>query len=151
MFLIVNGKPVAQPRPKFVAKPFPRAYTPTKHPVNAWREQLTRTMQELLVLGEEPLYPKGEALIVTLAFSMPRPASHLTSIGTPKTSVTAQHTQKPDLDNLAKPVLDVMVEMGIMHDDSQVVSLNVRKQWTIDNPGVVIVVDLYEQKVVCGG
>lgn len=39
----------------------------------------------------------------------------------------ACHTQRPDVDNLAKGVIDSMQKCGIFHDDSQITSLYLHK------------------------
>lgn len=39
------------------------------------------------------------------------------------------HTQKPDRDNLAKPVLDALTEAGVYRDDCLVVSGEITKEW----------------------
>ncbi len=56
--------------------------------------------------------------------------------------------QKPDVDNIAKAVLDAIVQAGILEDDTQVVDLEVRRvmcgsivDW---RPGVSIGIELSE-------
>ena len=44
---------------------------------------------------------------------------------------------QPDLDNLAKTVIDRLVFCGYLKNDSQIVDLHVRK-WKSPNPGVVL-------------
>lgn len=63
-----------------------------------------------------------------LCFTYPRPASHFGARGL-KASAPKWHTQKPDVDNLAKSTLDAMVACGFLKDDKIVCSLLVKKTW----------------------
>jgi Holliday junction resolvase RusA-like endonuclease len=57
------------------------------------------------------------------------------------------HLQRPDTDNLAKLVLDVMVKHGILSDDCVVASLVVEKVWTKQEMnGVTVQVMPYRQQ-----
>lgn len=47
-------------------------------------------------------------------------------------------TQKNDLDNLAKPVLDAMKRIGIIQDDSEIFHLDARKFSTMGEEGVYV-------------
>jgi len=47
-------------------------------------------------------------------------------------------TQKNDLDNLAKPVLDSMKRIGIIHDDSHIFHLTIEKFPTIGEEGIYV-------------
>lgn len=60
-------------------------------------------------------------LRVDLAFVMPRPTS------APKRS-TPPAIKRPDLDKLARAVLDAVGSAGVWHDDSQVVQLHASKR-----------------------
>lgn len=46
----------------------------------------------------------------------------------PKTNKTKQHTQTPDVDNLAKSILDGINEI-VFVDDKQIVELQIGKYW----------------------
>lgn len=57
------------------------------------------------------------------------------------------HTKKPDVDNLAKAVLDVCTALRIWHDDAQVVDLRIRKVYHRDKggtPGLELTIRPYE-------
>lgn len=43
------------------------------------------------------------------------------------------HTQKPDIDNVAKAILDGLVLGGVISDDTQVVGLSILKRWVTDS------------------
>lgn len=72
------------------------------------------------------------ALHVTITFGFPRPKSHFrTRNGRTaglKDSAPYWHTKKPDIDNLAKAVLDAM-QPDVMLDDSSICSLYVDKEY----------------------
>jgi Holliday junction resolvase RusA-like endonuclease len=75
----------------------------------------------------------SEAVSVSITFAMPRPKSHSGAKGL-KPSAPVAHVGKPDVDNLAKLILDQLTRSGkIWRDDSQVVSLIVHKLWASGN------------------
>lgn len=67
-----------------------------------------------------PDSPAEGALVVDVTWCFPADGR---ADGTP-------HTGKPDADNLAKGLLDVMTRLGWWKDDSQVFSLHVTKIWS---------------------
>jgi Holliday junction resolvase RusA-like endonuclease len=70
---------------------------------------------------------------VSITFAMPRPKSHSGTKGL-KPSAPVVHVGKPDVDNLAKLILDQITRSGcVWRDDSQVVSLTVHKFWAVAN------------------
>jgi Holliday junction resolvase RusA-like endonuclease len=70
---------------------------------------------------------------VSITFAMPRPKSHGGAKGL-KPSAPVTHVGKPDVDNLAKLILDQITRSGnVWRDDSQVVSLTVHKFWAVAN------------------
>lgn len=125
--LIVYGDPVPQPRARITTRgKFAHAYTPKKHPVHDYRSEIQRTWNDpSLVLPHEPF---TGFVVVEIVCHFARPASHLKKNGTPKAS--APLYPRPDVDNLAKAVLDALTDAGAWGDDSQVVSLGVRKKWS---------------------
>ena len=77
---------------------------------------------------------------VDLVFLMPRPKSHYGTgkqQGTVKLSSPDYHTSKPDIDKLARCVLDALTGVAWL-DDSQVVSMNVIKTYTRLESGCAI-------------
>lgn len=77
------------------------------------------------------------AVVVRLVFVMPRPA------GTPKRH-TPPATKRPDIDKLARAVLDAVTSAGVWDDDSQVIELVARKRLADlgETPGCWITVDV---------
>ena len=128
----LNIEPVAKGRPRFSkVGGFMRSYTPKK--TSDYEAQVKAIAQQAMT--REPL---ETPLAAFLYFRLPIPKSY------PKKRVQAclsgleRPTKKPDLDNLAKSVLDGL--NGVVYlDDSQLVSLHITKVYD-HNPGVDIMV-----------
>jgi Holliday junction resolvase RusA-like endonuclease len=69
-------------------------------------------------------------LSVSIYFGMPRPKAHYLSGGRLRHESPTWHTAKPDVDNLAKAVLDALVDAQVFKDDALVVRLHVTKRYT---------------------
>ena len=108
----ITPKPKA--RPRFTRRGF--AYTP-KETVEYEREIRNCAAEYMELRGLEPL---ETPVAVYLHFSMPTPKS--LSKNAPK-----MHTKRPDVDNLAKSVLDGL--SPCWKDDSQVWSLSMKKTY----------------------
>lgn len=139
MTIFVKGTPKAQPRVKaYVRGKRAGVYDPGT--ANDWKNTIAATCHEWRGLKMEgPIYVK-------LEFVLPRPKSHFgtgKNAGILKKSAPAlYHTKKPDIDNLAKAVLDSLSDLGVWVDDSQVCSCYLSKFYTTENqdePGVWIV------------
>ena len=120
----VDGEPVAQPRHRIASRGrFATAYIPRSHAIHAWKYAVEEeARREAERVGWVPR--KGIALAVSMVFSFQRPRSNKTQ----------WHTQRPDLDNLAKAVLDALHGIAFP-DDAVVDELKLRKQWR-DKPGL---------------
>jgi Holliday junction resolvase RusA-like endonuclease len=120
----VDGEPVAQPRHRIASRGrFATAYIPRGHAIHAWKwaiEEAAR--EEAKRVGWVPR--KGIALAVSMVFSFERPRSNKTQ----------WHTQRPDLDNLTKAVLDALHGIAFL-DDAVVDEMKLRKQWR-EKPGL---------------
>jgi Holliday junction resolvase RusA-like endonuclease len=115
----VPGDPVPQPRPRVSTRGgFARAYVPSKHPVHDYRTQLA------LAARLAGLTPTGEPLDVVIDAVFERPKSHMLKSGV---KATAPKLPRPDVDNVAKAVLDSLQD--VMGDDSLVARLVVEKSW----------------------
>lgn len=82
-------------------------------------------------------------LIVRLVFNMPRPRSHYGSgknAATVKKGAPVRPSGKPDIDKLARLVLDACTSV-LWRDDCQVVDLRASKQWAAGQPGVHVEVE----------
>lgn len=86
---------------------------------------------------------KPTAVGVDLLFRFDRPAAHYGSgrnAAFLKDTAPRHHVTSPDVDKLARAVLDSLTATGVYADDSQVTSLTARKFYVRpgDRPGVVI-------------
>ena len=115
----VPGQPVPQPRPRVsTAGGFARAYVPGKHPVHAYREAIAAAARGA------GLTQTGEVLNVVIDAVFERPKSHMRKAGV---KPDAPKLPRPDVDNLAKAVLDALQD--VMGDDSLVGRLVVEKSY----------------------
>jgi Holliday junction resolvase RusA-like endonuclease len=115
----VPGEPVPQPRPRVSTRGgFARAYVPAKHPVHAYRQAIAEAADEAgLVAQDEPLN-------VVIDFVFERPKSHMRKSGV---KADAPRLPRPDVDNLAKAVLDAL--QNVIGDDTNVARLVVEKSY----------------------
>lgn len=115
----VPGDPVPQPRPRVSTRGgFARAYVPSTHPVHAFRKAVAAAAQGA------GLTATGEPLNVVIDAVFERPKSHLRKSGVRD---DAPRLPRPDVDNLAKAVLDALQD--VMGDDTNVARLVVEKSY----------------------
>jgi Holliday junction resolvase RusA-like endonuclease len=139
--LTIDGIPVAKGRPRFTrAGGFARTYTPQK-------TRDAEGMIEWLAINEMKSSNKKiitNAVIVSIDFLMPIPKSFSKTKQLECLQFKIVPTVKPDLDNLAKTVLDAM--NGIVYkDDSQIIQLHLRKGYA-EKPCTVVSIKEYENK-----
>lgn len=116
----VPGDPVPQPRPRVSTRGgFGRAYTPTTHPVHAYRRSIAF---EAAKAGATP----GTASVsVVIDAVFVRPKSHTTKKGV---KASAPELPRCDVDNVAKAVLDSLTGVAWV-DDTQVRRLVIEKSY----------------------
>ena len=115
----VPGDPVPQPRQRFtVVAGFPKPYKDEKHPVHAYRQAVALAAK---LAGLKPITDPIQVCVVSV---FERPKSHTTGRGVLK--ATAPRIPRPDVDNLAKAVLDAL---GDYFNDTLVESLQVSKSY----------------------
>lgn len=120
----VTGSPKGQPRPRATRRGnHAGVYDPGT--ADAWKSAIRCDWK---ALGEDLF---ATPVKVELRFIFTRPKSHLNKHGEPKLSAPKHHIQKPDVDNLAKAVLDALTDAGAWRDDNQVSHLSVRKAWDV--------------------
>lgn len=130
---VVRGEPVAKGRPKFTTRGgFVRAITPEK---TANYETLVKLSFQEQCPDAVP-FPKDVPLyvIVNAFFSIPKSASKKKAEAMRDCAI--RPTKKPDCDNLAKIICDALNGIAY-YDDSQVVTLEVRKFYS-DEPEVYV-------------
>jgi Holliday junction resolvase RusA-like endonuclease len=146
----VYGDPVAQPRPRAVARK-----------IDVIDEQ-GRIEEKWKARNYDSGTTEGWKMLITAAASRHRPAqpfevpvrAHLTFLfarperlmkpGVPDGLIP--HTVKPDRDNLDKAVLDALTQVGMWRDDCQVCGGKVEKYYHTrgGRPGVVCIIETYE-------
>jgi len=130
----ITGEPKGQPRPRAFARKMGNVHVARFYDsdvADEWKRAVRRALFETLeqTRWELTLAPVS----VSITFAMPRPKSHSGAKGL-KSSAPVAHVGKPDVDNLAKLVMDQITKSGrIWRDDSQVVSLRVEKLWASGN------------------
>lgn len=136
----IAGLPKGQPRARS-AKGMKGVYDPGT--ADHWKMLVRASFEKAL-----PEVPFDEPLRIDMDFFFKRPKvfnkrTREAYDGTKNIpSGVVLHTSKPDRDNLEKAVLDAMVNVGYMRDDSLVVAGQVRKFYHARDgrPGAIIVV-----------
>jgi Holliday junction resolvase RusA-like endonuclease len=124
----VSGNPKGQPRPRAFARGGKaRVYDPGT--AEGWKGQIALAAREHM-----PAAPIDSAAGVQLQFMLPRPRGHFRKHGL-KADAPEFPLGKPDLDNLAKAVLDALVVIGFMRDDRLVRRLSISKHYAENGPG----------------
>ena len=130
--IFVPGDPKGQPRPRAFARKMGSVHVARFYDsdvADVWKGAVQRALLDAARASRWE-YTLGP-VEVTLNFAMPRPKSHSGTKGL-KPSAPQSHTGKPDVDNLAKLVLDQITRnTRIWRDDSQVVRLVVEKRWAL--------------------
>lgn len=132
----VEGDPKGQPRARACIRG-KRAGVYDPGTADAWKMAVAEAWRSKV----QPVDPFQGAVCVALRFRFRRPKSHFGSGKNSrnlKPSAPATHTAKPDCDNLAKAVMDVLTRLGAWADDCQVCQLYVHRGWTEVSPGCEI-------------
>lgn len=138
----VPGLPIAKGSAKaFVIKKTGRAI------VTQTNRDKQKPWASIIGLTAKGLYPAPVSgpIRLHLQFVMPRPKSHLKTAKNAqnqvKDSAPRYHVSKPDIDKLARCLLDALTYI-VYEDDSQVVELTANKTYTVagESPGVHITI-----------
>jgi Holliday junction resolvase RusA-like endonuclease len=133
--VFVPGDAIAKGRPRFGRGG--RAYTPKR--TVEWEEYVLF----YLIASRHAPFPPLEPLALDLEFLFKRKKlpgrKRSTGIFYDPESVV-WHVRRPDVDNLAKGIMDALVKSGIICDDKQIAGLVVVKKWATmhDPPGTRI-------------
>jgi crossover junction endodeoxyribonuclease RusA len=138
VIIIVNGMPAPQGNHRVNRS---GAVYETSKAVGPWREAVrAETQRAMLMLSGAFTGP----VKVTLKFVVPRPKGHYRTgrnAGMLRDAAPSWPAGKPDVDKLARAVLDGLTAGGAWKDDSQVVQLFAGKSYAAqDSPGCVITV-----------
>ena len=135
MDFTVYGEPVAKGRPKFSTRDgYVRAITPEK---TVSYENLVRLSYQQQC-GEKP-YDKDIQLRAHIYAYFPIPKSASKKKQKDMQAMILRPMKKPDLDNIAKAILDALNGIAF-YDDSQIVQLQVDKFYS-DIPRVDVFID----------
>lgn len=125
------------PAPKGSMKAFVRGnravITADNKKTAPWAKLVTDTTKRFA-----PIVPFDCPCEVSLSFRLPRLVAHTGKRGL-KPSAPVWQSTKPDIDKLARAVLDSLTKAGFWVDDSRVAALNCSKVYG-DTPGVTILV-----------
>ena len=125
--ITIPGAPIAKKRPRFARR---GKFVTTYNDQQTEEGKFICIMQAQLK-NHQPI-PVGVPIHLEVFFGMPYPASM-----SQKKRNGAEHTKKPDIDNLLKFLKDC--GNGILwHDDSQVVSVEAQKAYS-DIPGTNLI------------
>lgn len=120
--ITVPGQPVPQPRPRVSTRGgFGRAYTPTAHPIHAYRQAVQLAARDVRATG---------AVRLTIRAVFARPPSHWLKAGLKR---DAPPWPRADGDNVAKGIADALTDAGVWADDDCVVEWHVAKRWGARN------------------
>ncbi len=101
-----------------------------------WRQDVAAAAEEAAFR-----FPGDTPIAVYLTFYMPRPKNHYgTGRNTAQLRASAPPfpTTKPDVDKLARAILDALKTAGVYRDDAQVVDLVTHKVYDAGRPGVQV-------------
>lgn len=131
--LFVPGIPAAQGSKRHVGR---GVMIESSKRLRPWRATVTAAIVEA-GWHHDPVLAGPVA--VSLMFYFPRPRAHYgtgRNANRLKDSAPLWHDKRPDVDKLARAVLDAITESGTLRDDCQVVALSARKRY--GPPGVAI-------------
>lgn len=130
---VVPGRPVSQPRHRARVVTLRDGTTRAQvyeaeggAPIHGWKDALVRYASK-----HRPAHPITGPVSVLLEFRFDAPASNVKSPKRNPHLECGHHTVRPDADNLAKAVLDVLEECGFFASDTQVSLLAVVKRWVL--------------------
>ena len=139
---VIEGEPKPLSRPIFRTNPFPsrRGQNPARivNPSQPYQRAMRDRIIELIGRHREPFFTTASGGVsVNLTFFMPRPGYHflpncprsIENLRGRYRSLRLRHLVKPDIDNLAKFVLDLPLTGTIFGDDKSVTLLSVKKMY----------------------
>ena len=143
--IFIPGNPKGQPRPRAFARKMGAIHVARFYDsdtADGWKAQVRAGVLEIAFA--EGLRAIEGPFDVEMRFRFERPKSHFLRDGALGKNRSGNYIQKPDLDNLAKLVLDVITRLQrCWVDDDQVVRLVVEKRWALvgESAGCVLRVE----------
>jgi Holliday junction resolvase RusA-like endonuclease len=134
----LEGQPQPKARPR-IARGGKGVFTPK---ATKSYEQYVAHVSALEMRRAPPL---DEPVIIHIMFCFALPKTP--SVRSRIMSEGCLHTKKPDIDNLAKSVLDGLQAGGVFSDDKQVVELRAAKVYAIEEPFTIV--NVYSAKHSC--
>ena len=135
--ITVNGRPAPQGSKRHVGN---GRMVEMSKAVGPWREAVRAETQH--AIARTRWIGSPIPTLIDVVFYLPRPAAHYgtgRNGGVIKGSAPDFPAGRPDVDKLARAVLDGLVMGGALADDAQVVELQARKRWADGHPpGAVI-------------
>lgn len=114
-------------------------YTKSGIAYKAEKQQSDERTLEALMLPHKPNEPLSGALSLIIEAVLPIPKSKSKKWQTAAIAGTILPETKPDLDNIAKHVVDCMQRMRFLADDKQVVRMNLLKRYgPVDQVGYYV-------------
>lgn len=137
----VEGDPKGQPRARACVRgKHAGVYDPGT--ADGWKMAVAEAWRHKVAPENSPRFTAFDtAVSLRLFFSFRRPKGHYGSgknASMLKDSAPRVHAAKPDLDNLAKAVMDVLTRLGAWTDDAIVCRLTVSRGWAQCQPGCQI-------------
>jgi Holliday junction resolvase RusA-like endonuclease len=133
--------PIGQPRQRHDKKG--RSYLPADHAIHGWKQAI-----RVKALQNRPKTPiDGVPISLDLIFSFPWPepssksatARYIKTL--PSEHDSPPHLDKPDFDNLAKAVCDVLTDAGVIADDKLISTCTTMKRCSKkEPPGVMVII-----------
>lgn len=135
VMFFVEGDPKGQPRARACIRGN-RAGVYDPGTADGWKMAVAEVWRNVVTAEDRPAVPPFDTAVrLSLAFYFRRPKGHFRANGALKESAPRHHTGKPDLDNLAKAVMDVLTRLGAWADDALVSTLLIRREWATGRPG----------------
>ena len=131
--IFITGDPKGQPRARAFARKMGAKFVARMYDsdvADGWKAQVRAGV--LGIAFAQGLMAIEGPFDVEMRFRFERPKSHFLRDGSLGKGRSSSYIQKPDLDNLAKLVLDVITRLQrCWVDDDQVVRLVVEKRWAL--------------------
>ena len=146
VYFVIDGEAVGKGRPRFSRRGnYVKAYTPPK---TANYEEKVKDAYFTEYGNIKPLWGENEPLemVINVYFEIPKSASKKKRF---KLLTEERPTKKPDVDNIAKAIMDALSKDFLYHDDSQIVSATINKYWSETPKAEVIIRGIQNEESIC--